>query len=214
MGKSRCARFRVVLADGELSVRSFARKRPTTRSPRSRVHCHQVAGGQLLTFPLDRVHNGLPGIRRDALPLLPLADDPVTFTDGLGHLGKGVPHREHISNGFHSRDIARDSLSRQEPTSRPVTAMGAKRTIRPMGRATTPATFKKEFCQRLKAARIMAGYDQAEFAKELGLLPNTYNKYETRSLLPHFLIPRACEILGIDTAVLFVGPGAARRKTG
>lgn len=214
MGKSRCARFRVVLADGELSVRSFARKRPATRSPRSRVHRHQVVGGQLLAFPLDRIHNGLPSIGRNALSLLPLTDDPMTFTDGLGHLGKGFPHLEHVGNGFHSADIARDSLSRQGPTSRPVTVSGIPRTISPMGKASTPTAFKKEFCQRLKAARIMAGYEQAEFAKELGLLPNTYNKYETRSLLPHYLIPQACEILGIDPSVLFVGPREARRKAG
>ena len=212
--KARHARFRVVLTNGELSAQSFACKRPRSGTPRSGMHRQQITSAQLLAFPFDRVHYGLPGIRRDTLSLLPLADDPMTFANSLGHLGKGVPHREHISNGFHSADIARDSLSRQERTTRPVTGSGRPRTIRPMGKASTPTAFKKEFCQRLKAARIMAGYEQSEFARELGLLPNTYNKYETRSLLPHYLIPQACEILGIDAAVLFVGPGASRRKSG
>lgn len=81
-----------------------------------------------------------------------------------------------------------------------------------MGKASTPTSFKREFCQRLKAARIMAGYEQAEFAKELGLLPNTYSKYESRSLLPHYLIPKACELLEIETEMLFVGPRELRRK--
>lgn len=49
----------------------------------------------------------------------------------------------------------------------------------------------------------MAGLEQVEFATRLGVLPNTYGKYERRSLLPHYLIPKACEILGITPDQLF-----------
>lgn len=207
------ARLRLVLTDGSLSKQSFARlsRIPAAAKP---VHRKKIVRSQLLAFPLNRDDNRVPCIGRDAASLLPLTDLPMTFANGLGHLGQGIPHLENIANGFHAGVITWDNLSRQGKTTRPVTASRTQRTIRPMGKATTPTAFKKEFCQRLKAARIMAGLDQAEVAQELGLLLNTYNKYETRSLLPHYLIPRACEILGIEPDVLFLGPKEVRRKTG
>lgn len=44
--------------------------------------------------------------------------------------------------------------------------------------------------------RETAGFEPKEFAEALGLKVNTYQKYETRSLLPHYLIPMVCEITG------------------
>lgn len=49
-------------------------------------------------------------------------------------------------------------------------------------------------------------------AKALGLLPNTYSKYESRSLLPHHLMLRACEILKINLEYLYGVAAAANAK--
>lgn len=83
-----------------------------------------------------------------------------------------------------------------------------------MGKASTPTQFKRDFCKRLAAARVMAGLEQAEFAQQLGLLPNTYSKYERRSLLPHYLVARAARILNVDVDFLFTGdPGTRKRPS-
>jgi len=83
-----------------------------------------------------------------------------------------------------------------------------------MGKASTPASFKRDFCRRLKIAREFNRLEQADMAKALGLLPNTYSKYESRSLLPHHLMLKACEILKIDLGYLYgvdAGPNAKAR---
>jgi DNA-binding XRE family transcriptional regulator len=205
------ARLKLATSDGVV-MESFARSHARRRS--SAVHRKKVLRAQALSLPANGLNDRSPCVRRNAPSLLPLADRPMSLGNVDSHFGKRVPEPEHLVNGFHGDVIAWDNLSRQGSTTRPVTASPAGGTIRPMGKASTPTAFKKEFCQRLKAARIMAGIGQAEFAKELGLLLNTYNKYETRSLLPHYLIPRACEILGVDPAVLFLGVKEAKRKTG
>lgn len=79
-------------------------------------------------------------------------------------------------------------------------------------RATTPTAFKEEFARRLKAARQLKYEQASDFAADLGIPANTYGKYESgRSLLPHHLIPRACELLGLDIKTLFEFERKARR---
>lgn len=84
-----------------------------------------------------------------------------------------------------------------------MTAADPNRTMRPMGKATTPARFKKEFCNRLRSARILAGYTQEEVANEFGLKPDTYSKYERRSPMPHYLVPRACALFRVQPEDLY-----------
>lgn len=86
--------------------------------------------------------------------------------------------------------------------------------MRPMARAATPAKFKIDFCKRLQSARIVAGFTQQEVAQKLGLDRDTYAKYESRSLLPHYLIPQVCELFGIEPTFLYTGMGERVRKTG
>lgn len=82
-------------------------------------------------------------------------------------------------------------------------------------RSVTPKSFKEAFCQRLKAARVLKYEQAADFAHDLGIPANTYGKYEAgRSLLPHHLIPLACELLDIDEKTLFQPERRAARKTG
>lgn len=69
--------------------------------------------------------------------------------------------------------------------------------------------FRQHFLARLKKLRQRAGYStQAAFAKELGISANNYAQYETRTLLPHSLIPEVCELLNVSPWMLLTGqPG-------
>ncbi len=75
-----------------------------------------------------------------------------------------------------------------------------------MTKSTTPAQYKKTFIARLKAIREAAGYTQTEFARGLGLKDrDAYAKYESRSLLPHHLITKVCDLTGHDPYFLLTG---------
>ena len=69
--------------------------------------------------------------------------------------------------------------------------------------------YTKDFCGRLKKLRQRSGYSsQSSFAKELGIAGNTYASYESRTLLPHKLIPAVCELLNCSPWLLLTGqPG-------
>ena len=78
-------------------------------------------------------------------------------------------------------------------------------------RGTEPPDYKRLFCERVRNARKSMNLDQAEMATMLGIKPDTYGKYEKRSLLPHHLIPRWCEITGHDPWYLLTGRPAHSR---
>lgn len=183
---------------------------------RARMHQQKVVGAQLFTFPASSVENRGPVPLRDSAALFPLADIPMTLANISGHLSGGTPEPKDVFDRFHNVENTRDNLSRQGRTSLPVTEKRLKRTIRPMGsRATTPKTFKEDFAQRLRAARILRYEQASDFANDLGIPANTYAKYESgRSLLPHHLIPMACHLLEIDMKVLFEPERKATRRTG
>jgi len=63
--------------------------------------------------------------------------------------------------------------------------------------------FNRQFRERIKAARLAAGYDQESLGKRLGLRPEEYKQYESTRLLPHHLLPRLCRVLNVDLARLF-----------
>ena len=69
--------------------------------------------------------------------------------------------------------------------------------------------YTKDFCGRLKKLRQRAGYsNQSLFAEELGIAANTYASYESRTLLPHKLIPIVCELVNCSPWMLLTGqPG-------
>ncbi len=83
-----------------------------------------------------------------------------------------------------------------------------------MGRGSSPAKFKQDFCERLAAARKLHGYSQSQFAELLGMTRDRYAKYETRTPLPHHMIGQACDILQMDVNVLFATKKNEVRKTG
>lgn len=60
---------------------------------------------------------------------------------------------------------------------------------------------------RLKQSRKDAGLSQKEMADALGVSEAAYAKYENRSgsALPAYLVPLACERLGMDSWFLLTG---------
>lgn len=189
----------------------YARSRDARdRSPA--VHSQQVIGAQLFAFPPGGRDNLRPVLARNASALSPLLDAPMSDAHVRRHFRDGLPAIEQFREGLHAPLIPLDNQSSQDQTRGPVTEFARARTMCPMGKASTPLTFKKAFCQRLKAARVVAGLEQAQFAEMLGLLPNTYSKYEKRSLLPHYLVARACDILGVDANFLFTGAASGKKS--
>lgn len=79
-----------------------------------------------------------------------------------------------------------------------------------MARLTQNVDFNEDFCARTKQARERRGYNQIEMAEALGIVADTYSKYERRTPLPHRLIPRFCLICGIQLEELFAVRRAPR----
>lgn len=209
------ARLELVFVNGKLIRKSLARQH-AARATRARraMHRQKIIGSELHPFPSSRINYGSPRGLGDAFPGLPLLDGPTGFPNGFGHLGNGIPEPEDVLNGFHNSQNTQDSLSRQGGTTPPMTATTGGRTICPeMGtHATTPKEFKTAFAKRLRAARALKYEQASDFAADLRIPPNTYGKYESgRSLMPHHLIPRACELLGISIETLFEFEKKARK---
>jgi len=68
----------------------------------------------------------------------------------------------------------------------------------------------KAFKARLRMARMASGLSQKQIADELGILENTYSKYENRnkSMLPGHLIVPFCDASGCDIIFLLSSKGA------
>lgn len=59
---------------------------------------------------------------------------------------------------------------------------------------------------RIQEARKQADLTQDEIAEKLGMKQWKYAKYETRSLMPHHLLARFCEITGANLKDLLRDP--------
>ena len=71
---------------------------------------------------------------------------------------------------------------------------------------TALTTYNQQFFARLKKLRKDGGYSsQREFAEELGMSANSYATYESRTMLPHKLIPQVCELLNCGPWMLLTG---------
>lgn len=65
--------------------------------------------------------------------------------------------------------------------------------------------FKQEFMNRVTQAREARGLNQEEMATLLGIKQSKYHKYESRSYMPHDLVPLFCLASGIEVHWLFTG---------
>jgi DNA-binding XRE family transcriptional regulator len=152
-----------------------------------------------------------PVLSRDAPPLPPFLNPPQGLANGFGKINgpaKALKQNSDIGDfvglgSIHSHFVSSDNESGQCRTDWAMTSPAPKRTMCPMGRATTPTKFKADFCRRLRAARILANMSQGEAADALRVKEDTYSKYERRSPMPHYLIPKACELFRVLPNDLF-----------
>jgi hypothetical protein len=75
---------------------------------------------------------------------------------------------------------------------------------------STPASYRAAFFKRVRTARELYTEDYKVMAHALGTQEGTYYRYETRTMLPHHLVPRFCQITGVSADWLFNGPAVAR----
>jgi transcriptional regulator with XRE-family HTH domain len=72
--------------------------------------------------------------------------------------------------------------------------------------------FNNEYCERVKRFRGETNMSAEEMARLLGIPPDRYRKYETRSPMPVYLIPNFCRIVGCDLEHLILGKARERMK--
>jgi transcriptional regulator with XRE-family HTH domain len=65
--------------------------------------------------------------------------------------------------------------------------------------------FWESFCARVKLARERRGLTQEEVANVLDIAQGLYKHYESRSPLPHHLIPKFCLLCAISIDWLYTG---------
>lgn len=95
-----------------------------------------------------------------------------------------------------------DHLSSNASTDCPETLLGQSVTLRGH---MTPTEFRKAFVGRVRQIRESLGWSRSEAAEEMGVSLDTWIKYETRTPLPHHLIPRFCRATRADIWFLFTG---------
>jgi hypothetical protein len=78
-------------------------------------------------------------------------------------------------------------------------------TLWPMAVDNTEVDFNSRFVRRVKEAREAMGWTQAIMADSLAIPLERYKKYEHRSLLPHYLVAKFCELTGCDIHYLMTG---------
>lgn len=82
-------------------------------------------------------------------------------------------------------------------------------TVRRMGIANDQLEFENSFCARVKELRIAKGWTAEQMANVLGIPADRYRKYESRSPLPQYLIPRFA--LVVDRPAEYVLTGKPSR---
>jgi hypothetical protein len=75
-----------------------------------------------------------------------------------------------------------------------------------MGRGVTPQSFVQIFCGRVKTLVKESGMSNAEVAAALGVEVDTMRRYQNRLLMPHHMVHRFCELMGVKTDFLFREP--------
>jgi transcriptional regulator with XRE-family HTH domain len=71
-------------------------------------------------------------------------------------------------------------------------------------------SFTQDYIRRTKQAREESGYSPEEMADFLNLKFDTYLKYEYRTPLPRYLVPRFCSLCRVAVGWLFGVEEAAR----
>jgi transcriptional regulator with XRE-family HTH domain len=72
--------------------------------------------------------------------------------------------------------------------------------------------FNNDYCGRVKRFREETNMSAAEMADLLDIPADRYRKYESRSPLPVYLVPKFCRIVGCDLEHLILGKARDRMK--
>lgn len=175
------------------------------RAACAHLHREQVIPGQAVALIAKRPNQGGPVVRRDTATLLPFLNHRSVLANSRGHLRERAPGVKDIVNSAHARECAPDNSSGQGPPMIPMTSLAVVRTIRPMGRASTPVRLRAEMAKRLRSARIVALYatqKQAADALQIGL--DRYEKWESgRTPIPAQYIGPICKLYGVDANYLY-----------
>ena len=75
----------------------------------------------------------------------------------------------------------------------------------------TKAEFNRDLCARVKALRIAMDCTQEQMATALGTSVANYRKYESRTPIPHHLIPRLALMTGRDVEWILTGKKPRKR---
>ena len=70
--------------------------------------------------------------------------------------------------------------------------------------------FNNSYCARVRSLRIERGWSAEQMATALGIPPDRYRKYETRSPMPAYLIERFALIVGADIQYVLTGKSDKR----
>lgn len=177
------------------------------------ISCVEIRDGEDLPPKTCGFDDPLPGGIGNSLPPQPPVDRVVLLIQGGGQqAGRPgqfrVPNRKYVVKRLHNYPYLTDYLSVQGRTEKQVTPLFRQLTMLDMKgqrKASTPAMWRKEFIQRVKSARIVSGRKPVEVATELGVNLDTYNRWETRALLPHHMVMPFCRITGADPVMLLTG---------
>jgi hypothetical protein len=154
------------------------------------------------------LNHPFPRVIGDSPPSQPPVDRVFLLVQGGRHLGNVCPDRKYVVKGLHRPDIVTDYLSVQERTEKQVTPLFKQLTMLPMKgqrKPSTPSQWRDEFIARVRSARIVSGKKPVEVAAYLGVSLDTYNRWETRALLPHHLVMPFCTFVGADPVMLLTG---------
>jgi transcriptional regulator with XRE-family HTH domain len=86
-----------------------------------------------------------------------------------------------------------------------------------LGMAETESELRRQYINRTAELRQARGMTQQEMADALGISLDRYKKYEQRSVLPPYLLPRFAGIVGKDIGFVVTGRvsrGARPTSTG
>lgn len=72
--------------------------------------------------------------------------------------------------------------------------------------------FNEQFQARIRGMREAREWTAAQMATALGIPADNYRKYETRSMMPHYLLPRLAQIHDCDLEYLLTGKSSSGRK--
>lgn len=85
---------------------------------------------------------------------------------------------------------------------------------RRMSEWLTQQEFEDRFCARIARLRVERGWTQEQMATAIGVPHERYKKYETRSPMPHYLIPRFAMQVDRDIEYLLTGRVAQPARRG